>query len=775
MEELSVIKISVRELVEFVLRSGDLVSTFSGSSRNTDAIRAHQKIQKSSEKEYKSEVTISHKIIKENIQIEINGRIDGVIELPSEVIIDEIKTTMNDLDNIDEEYNLVHWAQAKCYAYFYCLQNELDRIKVRLTYYQMNTEQLKQFVQECTYQQLDTFFNNNIDKYIHYGKLRQKWYEFRNISIKELAFPYGSYRKGQRELAVTLYNSIRSKGIFFAKAPTGIGKTIATIFPSIKALGEGITSKIFYLTAKNTTSQEVEKALKLMEQKGLKLKSVWITAKDKICFEKDAKCDPEKCEYARGHFDRVNDAIEDIYSENMITREVIEAYAIKHKVCPFEFSLDLTNWCECVVCDYNYAFDPRVYLKRFFSEDGGEYTLLVDEAHNLVDRARDMYSAELIKSEILNLKNLSKSYSKKISKTLNKLNSYFIEERKKYDSINDDYIVYNEAPKEILPLIRSFMKEAEGFLLENKECTIKEDILDIYFKANAFVRTFESFNDKYVAYSQKESNDVLLKLFCMDPSSALKECLKKVQAAVFFSATLSPMNYFIELLGGNEQSYRMSLPSPFKNENLCIIIDDSISTKYKNRALTCTELIHSINYCVRQKKGNYLVFFPSYEYMQTVYNMFTQENSDIECICQKNSMNEEEREQFIKRFTENNTKTLAGFVVLGGIFGEGLDLPGEKLIGAVIVGVGLPKLSVERNILQNYFNKAKGSGFQYSYVYPGINKVLQAAGRVIRTEEDKGVVMLIDERYSEKQYYTLLPNEWKNKLWMSSIKRNKRI
>lgn len=773
MEELSIIKISVRELVEFVLRSGDLVSTFAGSSRSTDAIRAHQKIQKSSEKEYKSEVSISHIVMKENIQIEINGRIDGVIELPSEVIIDEIKTTTNNLDNIDEDYNLVHWAQAKCYAYFYCLQNNLDKIKVRLTYYQMNTEQLKYFVQECIYQQLDTFFNNIIDKYIHYGKLQQKWSELRNISIRESAFPYGSYRKGQRELAVAIYSLIKNRGIFFAKAPTGIGKTMATLFPSVKAVGEGITSKIFYLTAKNTTGLEVEKALNLMTQNGLKLKSVWITAKDKICFEKDAKCDPEKCEYARGHFDRVNNAIEDIYSENMITREVIEAYAEKHKVCPFEFSLDLTNWCECVVCDYNYAFDPRVYLKRFFSEDGGSYTLLVDEAHNLVDRAREMYSAELIKNEILNLKNLSKSYSKKICRTLNKLNSYFIEERKKYDEIQDDFIVYNEAPKEIVPLIRSFMKEAEGFLLENSECPIKEDILDIYFKANAFLRTYEGFNDKYVAYSKKEGNDILLKLFCMDPSSAIKECLKKVKAAVFFSGTLSPMNYFIELLGGDEKSYRMNIPSPFKNENLCIIIDDSISTKYKKRAFTYINLIQSIEYCLKQKKGNYLVFFSSYEYMETAYKMFIEKNEDIECICQKNSMNEEEREQFIRRFTERNNRTLAGFVVLGGIFGEGLDLPGEKLIGAVIVGVGLPKITIERNILQDHFDKTNGDGFQYSYVYPGINKVLQAAGRVIRTEEDKGVVMLIDERYSERQYYNLLPEEWKNKRWLKAIKNPK--
>lgn len=764
MEDTNVIKISVRELVEFVLRSGDLVSSFAGTTRNTDAIRAHQKIQKNAEKEYKSEVSISYKVTRKNIQIEISGRMDGVIELPSEVIIDEIKTTTNSLDNINEDYNLLHWAQVKCYAYFYCVQNNLDTIKVRLTYYHMNTGQIKYFVQECSLQQLESFFNNIIDKFIHYGKLQKDWAELRNISIKELGFPYGGYRKGQRKLAVSIYNCIKSNGVFFVNAPTGIGKTVAALFPSIKAIGEGITSKIFYLTAKTTTGYEAEKALKLMCDNGLKLKTVWITAKDKICFQEESECDPEKCEYAKGHFDRVNDAIEDIYSENMLTREVIEAYSKKHKVCPFEFSLDLTNWCECIVCDYNYVFDPRVYLKQFFSEGGGSFTLLVDEAHNLVDRAREMYSAQLIKSEILNLKNISKNYSGKISKTLNKINSYFIEERKKYTNIKDNFIVYNEPPKDLMPLMRNFMKETESYLLENKESPIKEDILDIYFKVNAFIRTYEGFNDKYVAYSQKEYNkDIIIKLFCLDPSVVIKECLKKVQATVFFSATLSPMNYFIELLGGDEKSYRMNLPSPFNPENLCVIIEKNISTKYRNRTLTYGKLVHAIGLCIKQKKGNYLVFFPSYEYMETVFKMFAEENSDIECICQTNKMDEEKRQKFISRFTEKNDRTLAGFVVLGGVFGEGMDLPGESLIGAVIVGVGLPMICIERNILEQYFNRTKGDGFKYAYVYPGMNKVLQAAGRVIRTEDDKGVVMLIDERYAKIQYKSLLPYEWKTK------------
>lgn len=760
MESTTVIKLSVRELVEFVLRSGDLVSSFSGSTRNTDAIKAHQKIQKSAPSEYKSEVTISHTVTKEDIIIQINGRIDGVITLIEEVIIDEIKTTTNSLNNINEDYNLVHWAQAKCYAYFYSLQNNLSQIKVRLTYYQMDSGELKYFVKAYTLGQLENFFNDIINKYINYGKLQKNWLKLRNASINEIEFPFKTYRNGQRELAVAIYNSIKLKSLIFVKAPTGIGKTMATLFPSIKAMGLGLTSKIFYLTAKNTTGLEVEKAMKLIGTKGLKIKTVWITAKEKICFQEEVKCDPEKCKYAKGHFDRVNEALEDIFNENMLTKEVIEVYSKKHCICPFEFSLDLTNWSDCIVCDYNYVFDPRVYLRRFFLEEKGDYTLLVDEAHNLVDRAREMYSAQLIKSEILDLKNMCKNVSPIIYKALSKINSKMIEERKSCEEKCEGFIVNKEAPKKLIPLVRKYNSAVESLLSEEPESSIKEELLDLYFKVSSFIRTYEGYNDKYVTYYEKYKSDFIIKMFCIDTSDHLKECLKKVNSTVFFSATLSPMNYFIELLGGDSESYRLNINSPFNSEHLCVLINDSISTKYRNRSNTYEGVVNTICSCIREKRGNYLIFFPSYNYMELVYEMFKEKNSNNKAICQKSNMSNEDRENFIKQFSENNIETLVGFVVLGGVFSEGLDLPGERLIGSIIVGVGLPMVCLERNIINDYFNRAKGCGFQYAYIYPGMNKVLQAAGRVIRTEEDKGIVLLIDERYTEKQYSGLFPKEW---------------
>lgn len=763
MDSITDIKISVRELVEFVLRSGDLISSFSGSTRNTDAIRAHQKIQKSAPSEYESEVTISHRVVKGELSIQINGRIDGVITLKDEVIIDEIKTTTNNLDNINENYNLVHWAQAKCYAYFYGVQNNLPEIKVRLTYYQMDTGELKHFVKAYSLEELEVFFNTIINRYIHYGTLQKNWLKTRTESINKLEFPYKSYRMGQRELAVAIYNSIKQKSLIFAKAPTGIGKTMASIFPAIKAMGLNLTSKIFYLTAKNTTGIEALKAMKLMNAKGLSIKTVWITAKEKICFQEEVQCDPEKCSYAKGHFDRVNEALEDIFFENMLTKEVIEAYSKKHRVCPFEFSLDLTNWSDCIVCDYNYVFDPRVYLRRFFMEEKGDYTLLVDEAHNLVDRAREMYSSQISKKEILNLKNISKNISSKIYRTLNKINTNMITERKKCEEADNGFIVQEEAPKELISLVRKYVSAAEGFILDNPDCDIKEELLDLYFKANSFIRTYEGYDAKYVTYNERLKDDFIIKMFCIDPSEHLKECLKKVSSAVFFSATLSPMNYFIELLGGDMESFRLNIPSPFKSENLCVLINDNISTKYKNRADTYDRVVNAITSCISEKQGNYLVFFPSYKYMEAVYELFKEENPSVKAICQKSNMSTEERENFIEQYSEYNKETLTGFVVLGGVFSEGLDLPQEKLIGSIIVGVGLPMVCTERIIINDYFSRVKGCGFQYAYIYPGINKVLQAAGRVIRTEEDRGVVLLIDERYREQQYINLLPHEWSTK------------
>lgn len=761
MRDKNVIKISVRNLIEFVLRYGDLVSTFTGTSRNVDAIKVHQKIQNSAPKEYKKEVALSYTVESDDITLEIGGRADGIIEKEDKVIIDEIKTTTRPLELIEEDYNRLHWAQAKCYAFIYAKENNLENVYVQLTYYQMDTKEIKRFIKSFEFKELEDFFYDVVKEYVEWAKTTQEWRSIRNDSINKLKFPFEIYREGQRKLAVSVYKTIEEGKMFFAQAPTGIGKTIATLFPTIKAMGQGHTSKIFYLTAKTITRTAAEKAIENMRINDLKIKNVTITAKDKVCFNKESSCDPEKCDFAKGHFDRINDAIKDIFNEDEFPRGIIEKYALKHRVCPFEFSLELANFADCIICDYNYVFDPRVYLRNFFQEGSTDFTFLIDEAHNLVDRGREMFSAKLSKKEILELKKDSSKIAKEVSKSLNKINSHMVNIRKVIAENNNEYRT-KEPPNDLIPLLREFTVKAEKWILENKEYKedFKDKLIDIYFKVLDFVRTYEGYDERYVTYGEKIKDEVKLKIFCQDPSYLLQEAMKRGKSAILFSATLTPMDYFIELLGGDENSYRVKLGSPFENNNLCLLLDSRISTTYKMREFSYDSIVQDIEEVVQGREGNYLVFFPSYKYMEEVYTRFSSKSPHINTILQNPYMSEEEREEFLGKFSKDNEENLVGFAVLGGIFSEGIDLVGDRLIGTIIVGVGLPQICLERNIIRDYFSSKNNKGFEYAYMYPGINKVMQAAGRVIRTEVDKGIILLIDKRFSYSNYLPLITQKW---------------
>ena len=760
------VKISVRDLVEFILQSGDIVSGFTGSSRNVDAIKAHQTIQNSYEKDYTAEVTVKHIVEYQGISFEVNGRIDGVINNNGYIIIDEIKTTMRDLRDIEEDYNMLHWAQAKCYAYIYCVQNSYDKMGVQLTYYNLDSKEIKYFRKDLLLNELEDFYFDLIDKYVQWAKVIDKFREIRNESIENLEFPHKEFRKGQRDLSVRVFRIAKDGGKLFAQAPTGTGKTIATLYPAVKALGEEHISKIFYLTAKNITGTLAENSLDMMKKRGLRLKTISLTAKDKICFMEESNCNPDYCPYAKGHFDRVKAAVEDIYQEDLFSKEVIQEYAERYKVCPFEFSLDLTLWSDCIICDYNYVFDPRVYLKRFFLDASGDYIFLVDEAHNLVDRAREMFSAEIFKKDFLEMKKNAKGIYPELYKTVDKINKFFIEERK---TIEGSFLAIKEVPKDINPLLRKFQAIAEKTLLQNNDMDFKKELLDLYFKALAFIRTSEYYDERYVTYFEDKENDFKLKLFCLDPSYLLSECAKRGKAIVFFSATLSPMEYFVKILGGKGEDLMIKLKSTFPRENLFMLVNDSISTKYINRERSYENIAIAIYNIISQKLGNYLAFFPSYKYLNEVLSIFQELFPKVKILVQASGMKEEEREAFISNFKADMEETLVGFAVMGGVFGEGIDLAGDKLSGAVIVGVGLPQICLERDIIREYFEKEKGQGFEYAYVYPGINKVMQAVGRVIRTQKDKGVVLLIDERFSKDTYKNLLPEEW---MPMQRIKNN---
>ena len=775
MEKNKDIKISVRNLVEFVLRAGDLDTRFMGSNRAVEGTKAHQKIQKENREkysvflgeEYLSEVSLKHSVPYNGGTIIIEGRADGILIKDNDVTIDEIKTVTKDIELLHENYNNLHWAQAKCYAYIYGIQNNRKDIYVQLTYYEIDSEKIKRFIKAFSIEELQDFFNEIISSYFIWANITSDWNKTRDNTIKDLKFPFDNYREGQRDLAVSVYKTVVEHKKLFLQAPTGVGKTISTLFPAVKAMGEGYTSKIFYLTAKTITRQVAEHAFDKMKVNGLKFKTITITAKDKVCFSKGSACNPQQCEFAKGHFDRVNDALLDILEhENTFSRETIEIYSNKYKICPFEFSLDLTLWSDCVICDYNYVFDPRVYLKRFFMDNNGDYTFLVDEAHNLVDRSREMFSCEFHKKPLLELKRDIKGKDNNLYKVLNKLNAYMLSMKKMCNE--DGYYKHNSQPVDIYNLLNKLTKILELWLTKNEKSEEYDSFLDLYFNSLSFIRIAELYDDKYVTYVQCTEDDVVLKMLCLDPSKLLREASKRGKSVVYFSATLLPLLYFKEILGGENEDYHLTLDSPFDKNKLKIMIARDISTKYNYRENSYSKIVEYIYAVISAKNGNYMVFFPSYKYMEQVSSRFAIKYAHIKVRIQTNFMSEEDREAFLQNFSAMDSENILGFGVLGGIFSEGIDLKGDSLIGAIIIGVGLPMICFEKEILREYYDNKNKCGYEYSYMYPGMNKVLQAAGRVIRTEEDRGMVLLIDDRFLEQRYRRLFPKQWDDYLKVNS-------
>ena len=755
----SELKIAVRELVEHVLRSGDLVFEFLGSSRPVEAIRAHQKIQNSRPATYRSEVSVARQVETDRFRLIVGGRIDGVYTEAQSTVVEEIKTTTRNPDFFETNENPIHWGQVKTYAYILGCDRGLDEISTLLTYYRFDTSEIRQFKRTFSISELETFFNDLVARYLQWAAAIIDWPARRDASIRDLKFPFVNYREGQRQMVSGAYRTIRDKGQLLVQAATGIGKTIAVLYPAVKALAEGLSHKIFYLTARTTGQLAAENALEELRAKGLRLKSLTLTAKDKICFCPGSACHPEECEYARGHYDRINDAVAALFALDAVTRDRIVQAAEKFQVCPFEFSLDLSRYADCVICDYNYVFDPRVYLRRFFQEENGDYIFLIDEAHNLVDRSREMFSAEIYKQPLLDLRRRLKNELPHVFKSLGRINAWLVEARKKCAESGNPQ-AEQDLPHDLIPLLRSFLFISERWLSQNKKTAFREELLNLYFAVSGFLRVAEQYDQSYASCYDKIGKDLKLKLFCVDPSVHLEKVMHRCHSAIFFSATMTPMDYFRKILGCDPGARHLILDSPFPHENLGLFISDQISTYYRHRDQTVSQVCRMIAALVEQKKGNYLLYFPSHAYLRKIYDSFTARNPRTETILQTPGMQESERESFLRRFAQDNPQTLVGFAVMGGIFGEGIDLVGDRLLGAVIVGVGLPGISLERELIKQYFSATLSAGFEYAYLYPGINRVLQAAGRVIRTENDRGVVLLIDQRYGRFQYRSLLREEW---------------
>ncbi len=792
------IHLSVRSLVEFVFRGGDLDNRrkISPELAMSEGNRIHRMLQRKGGAGYHAEVELKWRYETPDYDICLEGRADGIMEdyVPEEwreqaeqlplfaeeyglvetpeplTYIDEIKSTYQNLRYIKEPY-LVHLAQAKCYAYIVAKEDALEKIGVRVTYCHIEDHGMKYFHQVYTAAELEEWFEETVKECRKWVDYSLQWKALKIPSIQKVQFPY-AYREGQKELASYVYQTIYHGKKLFLEAPTGVGKTLSTVFPTVKAIGQGLSEKVFYLTAKTITRTVAEETFGLLREKGLKFKDIVITAKEKICPNDICDCNPGACPYAKGHFDRVNECLYDLIThEERFGREVMEDYALRYEVCPYELSLDVSLFADGVICDYNYVFDPHVYLRRYFSGDNaGKYIFLIDETHNLLERGREMYSAVLVKEDVLELKRIVKEHDPEMFKLLEKLNKALLALKKQSSGMT----VFEDA-EEIYQAAENLKTQIDVYVNNHNDSPVMDEIMDFYFELSHFILVYELLDDRYVIYGHMlENGDYLLKALNVDPSANLKKAMEQARSTVLFSATLLPIQYYKELLGGEKEDYEVYAQSVFDPEHRGLFVARDVTSKFTRRGPREYERIaFYLHTMTEAKAGNYLAFFPSYAFMEEVFQVYLQRYPEeyVTCLLQKEDMTEAEREDFLGLFqegtsnpdfqSEDKTRTVLGFCVLGGIFSEGIDLKHDRLIGAAIVGTGLPQVGQERELLKSYFD-AQGYGFDYAYRYPGMNKVLQAAGRVIRTAEDRGVVLLLDERFLQSAYQNLFPREWEH-------------
>lgn len=748
---------SVREVVEFILCEGDLGGSgnFGGIHRALEGTRGHQRLQKSRPTGYEPEVVMRREIETPEFMFELKGRIDGVWKQGNSVIIEEIKTVQRPWVGPADP---VHLGQAKMYAWLYSSEQRLGEIDVQVTYFELETGHTTQYRERFSAAELENFSERVLGEYLQWMREHFHWLRLRDASINTVAFPFARYRGGQRAMAVDVYRTIRSQGKLFVEAPTGIGKTISVLFPAVKAMGEGRVEKIFYLTARTIGRTVAENAVADLRAAGLHFRAVTLTARDKICFNNGEPCDLKQCPFAIGYYDRIKNALRDAFRSETFRRDEIEQIARKHQVCPFELSLDLATWADAIICDYNYLFDPAVSLKRFFSDEPSSFGILIDEAHNLVDRAREMFSAEVERTEFAAIKKWIAGEVPSCARAIGKvLRGFTTLENEDSWTDRDGTLASKNAPAKIARPLKEFLEEAERWLAQDRPALFRQELLDLYFRVSGFLRTLESFDQNYVTLLEREGK---LRLFCVDPSVQLRAALENRGGCVLFSATLRPAEYFRNALGGGEGDRSLQLESPFDPNHLALMVHDRIATSYKARSATFEEVASAIAAFVGGRPGNYLVYFPSYEYLRHVAARFQKLFPEVNTIAQAGGMTEKEREDFMAKFQARDNERLVGFAVMGGIFGEGIDLVGERLIGVAVVGVGLPQLCLERDLVREAFAAAEKPGFDYAYTFPGMNRVLQAVGRLIRSETDRGVVLLIDERFARAQYRSLFPKWW---------------
>ena len=760
------LRISVGALTD-LCRTGDINFRFSGKSTAIEGIRGHQSVQKSRGPNYESEKSVVKVVNDGGLVLTVSGRVDGLFLEDDLLSVEEIKTIRVPVRDIPQDVMDSYWLQAMLYGHMVGTDESVDHVQVCLCFYNLDTKNEDILTKICTAEELAACFTASVQKYFNLVQQQQAWRATRVRSTRNLEFPYEDYRAGQRDMAVSVYKTLSARQQLVMQAPTGSGKTMATLYPAIMALAKQgdsadagsmeVGSRIFYLSAKTSTQHLAEKALRDLADREARIRTITITAKDKVCFSPGEPCHPDHCEYAKGYYDRIGGALDELLShQDQFDRAAVEVGARKHQICPFELSLDLSTRCDVIVSDYNYVFDPVVYLRRFFEDDAKDSFALIDEAHNLVDRGREMFSAAIFKSSFLKLAKTLKTSRPALSRAATAINKSILDLRKQNKPMfaETGSCVQHELPHKSLRAMSGFCLLAEDELRNDTRDSWRDELLDIYFSLLRFIRTAERFGADYVCLLNTVGKDLLLKLYCVDPSVQLGEGYDRLASSVSFSATMTPRDYFDRLLGIRPDASWYRLESPFPVENLQVNIAPYIDTSYKGREGSIDELIELVHKTITAKPGSYLVFFPSYQYMNTVFDAFVMSHPDINVRRQERNMDDTQRMEFIESFDGDE---LCGFAVMGGVFSEGVDLKGNQLIGAIVVGVGLPQIGIERDLVRNYFPE---SGYEYAYQYPGMTRVLQTAGRVIRDVDDEGVVCLVDRRYRETRYQRLFAPEW---------------
>jgi DNA excision repair protein ERCC-2 len=789
--------VSVRDLAEFVWRRGDLGGSgdFAGADRALAGTRVHQQWQRSRPAGSRIEVPVSRDTECPELVLRVQGRIDAVRVQGDELVIEELKTVSGRWDGAA---NPLHWAQARLYSFLCATEAAMEQVQIHLVYLDLDSGRTTAFEQRVTRTDLAAFFDDTLAVYLRWIQELHRWRLVRDASIRSLPFPFACYRPGQRQIAVAAYRTLARGGRLFIEAPTGIGKTAAVVFPALKSLGEGHVDQLFYLTARTVGRLIAERTLDELRSRGLQLRSLTLTAREKICVQDGVPCDTLTCPLACGYYDRRHAAMREALDHGNLTRQVLDTVGRAHRVCPHELSLDLSTWTDAIVCDYNYVFDPKAYLRRHFTGSSRSFAFLIDESHNLVDRARDMFSASLATQPILQVRRLIAQSVPRCARALTRLQRALRQLADPAANTSDEpgasggepdlfststtdlpvcapaakrgapagasdrlgtVLTRRDLPGHLMAPLEAALETMELELARNRPADYRQALLELYFRLHAFRRTAELYDERYATLIEPGSS-VQARLFCLDPSFLLRQALDRGKSAVFFSATFTPLDYYQSLLGGRLEDPRLQLRSPFAPEHLRVLLHDRIRTDLKARAGSLDEVVHAIGALVHGRRGNYMIYFSSYQYLGAALDRFQRLYPELLTRSQQPRMTEAERDSFLAAFSSKPAITQVGFAVMGGIFGEGIDLVGDRLIGAAVVGVGLPQLSPERDLIRDHFQAQAGSGFDFAYTFPGMNRVLQAVGRVIRSETDRGIVLLLDSRFSQPRYQRLFPAWW---------------